>query len=165
MKRLPLVAIAVLLLSCDHGLAPPPSVEPGFGGTVYFERGTWPVADSLVNLWVFASQVYPLDSTKVFQGLLSSPPTIFLYPSFGTNLPLFVDSVPYSFALPPSTYKYVGVIQRVANDVNVRSLRVVGLYGTNDSPPLPIPVVINDADFITGIDIRVNFRKPPPQPF
>jgi hypothetical protein len=165
MKRLFPAVFAVLLLSCDHGLAPPPPVEPGFGGTLYFEKGTWPDVDSLVNLWVFASQVYPLDSTKVFEGLFSNPPTIYLYPAFATNLPFFEDSVLYSFKLPPGTYKYVGVIQRVANDVNVHSLRVVGLYGTSDTPPLPIPVVVSDADFITGIDIRVNFRLPPPQPF
>jgi hypothetical protein len=166
MKKLPIAAIVVLMLSCDHGLEPPPPVVPGFGGTVYFQKDTWPVADSLFSLWVFASEVYPLDSVKVIQGLLySNPPTIFLYPSSDKNLPFFVDSVTYSFDLPPSTYKYVGVIQRFANDLNVHSLRVVGVYGTNDTPPIPIPVIVSSANFVTGIDIKVNFLKPPPAPF
>ncbi len=165
MKKLVFLALAVLLLSCDHGLAPLPPVEPGFGGTIYFAKETWPPADSLVNLWVFASQIFPLDSEKVFQGLFSDPPKIYLYPAFDKNLPFFGDSVSYAFSLPPATYFYVGVLQRTANDINIRSLRVVGMYGTSDLPPLPIPVVVSDASFLTGIDIRVNFRKPPLQPF
>ena len=64
-----------------------------------------------------------------------------------------------------ATYKYVGVLQHFTNDVAVSALRVVGLYGTNDTPPIPIPVIVNEGSFTPGIDIRVNFRKLPPQPF
>jgi hypothetical protein len=165
MKKTFLLALAVLLFSCDHGLAPLPPAEPGIGGTVYFAKETWPPADSLVNLWIFASQVFPLDSQKVFQGLFSNPPTIYLYPAFDKNLPLFGDSAAYRFSLPRATYYYVGVLQRMANDINIRSLKVVGVYGTSDTPPVPIAVVVTEDTFVTGIDIRVNFRKPPPQPF
>jgi hypothetical protein len=165
MKRTSLLILAVAIMSCDHGLAPPPSVQPGFGGTIFFERGTWPSADSLNSLWLFATQVYPLDSEKVVLGLLGNPPTIFLYPSTDKSLPFNVDSISYSFLLPVATYKYVGVIQRFANDINVHSLKVVGLYGTSDNPPIPIPVIVNDGEFTPGVSIRVNFHKPPPQPF
>jgi hypothetical protein len=165
MKRLPVVAIVLLFISCDHGLEPPASVEPGFGGTIYFEKGTWPAADSIVNLWLFASQQYPLDSTKIFTGLFSNPPTIYLYPATDKNLPLFVDSVSYKFNLPPGKYGYVGVLQHIANDINVSSLKVVGLFGTNDLPPLPVPIIVSDFNFVSGVNIRVNFRKPPPSPF
>lgn len=165
MKKLLLAALVMSLLSCDHGLEPPPSVQPGFGGTIYFEKGTWPASDSLVNLWLFASQQYPLDSAKIFTGLFSNPPTIYLYPAADKNLPLFVDSVSFAFNVPPGTYKYVGVLQHSANDINASSLRVVGLYGTNDSPPLPIPIIVSDFNFVSGVNILVNFRKPPPSPF
>ena len=165
MKRLLFAAIVLLSISCDHGLEPPLSVEPGFGGIIYFEKGTWPAADSIVNLWVFASQVYPLDSAKVFGGLFSNPPTIYLYPALDKNLPLFVDSVSYKFNLPPGRYEYVGVLQRFANDLNVRSLKVVGMFGTNDSPPFPIPIVVSTSSFVTRVDIKANFHKPPPAPF
>ena len=165
MKKLLLAAIVVSLLSCDHGLEPPPSVQPGFGGTIYFEKGTWPASDSLVNLWLFASQQYPLDSAKIFTGLFSNPPTIYLYPATDKNLPFFVDSVSFTFNVPPGTYKYVGVLQHSANDINASSLKVVGLYGTNDLPPLPIPIIVSDLNFVSGVNIRVNFRKPPPSPF
>jgi len=165
MKKRVFLALAVLFLSCDHGLAPLPPVEPGFGGTVYFAEESWPPADSLVNLWIFASQIFPLDSDKVFQGLFSDPPKIYLYPAFDKNLPFFGDSVSYSFSLPPATYFYVGVLQRTSNTIDIKSLKVVGMYGTSTTPPLPIPVVVSEANFVSGIDIRVNFRKPPPQPF
>lgn len=165
MKSALILIVALCLLSCDHGLAPPPSVEPGFGGIVYFEKGTWPSSDSLVNLWVFASEVYPLDSAKVYQGLFSNPPTVFLLPVFAADIRPNTDSVSYTFKLPVATYKYVGVIQQVALDLNIHNLRVVGLYGTTDSPPLPIPVIVNDGEFTSGITFRVNFRIPPPQPF
>ncbi|MBM4161443.1 MAG: hypothetical protein FJ217_10125 [Ignavibacteria bacterium] len=165
MRIVGVVFLVFLFLSCEPGLTVPPEVEPGFGGIVFFEKGTWPPQDSLFNLWVFASQIYPLDSLKVFEGLFADPPRIYLYPAIDRNLPLFVDSTSYAFALPPANYLYVGVLQRFASEITVRSLRVVGLYGTPDNPPLPIPVVVSGSQFIDGIDIRVNFHKPPPQPF
>lgn len=165
MRLLVPLLCSILLYSCEPGLTPPPDVEPGFGGTVYFEKGTWPPQDSLYNLWIFASQMYPLDSAKIFEGLLSNPPSIYVYPSFTGNLPYYVDSVSYGFKLPPATYKYVGVIQRFREEINARSLRVVGLYGTSSNPPEPVQVVVGEYQFIPGINIRVNFHKPPPQPF
>lgn len=165
MRTVGLLLVAVLLLSCEPGLSPPPDIEPGCGGTIVFEKGTWPRADSLFNLWVFASQTYPLDSTKVFEGMFSNPPTIYLYPSIDQNLPFFVDSVSYAFPLPPASYRYIGVLQRFADQISVRSLRVVGVYGTKSDPPLPIPVVVTEFQFIRGININVNFHKLPPQPF
>ncbi|HTY38517.1 MAG TPA: hypothetical protein VMH23_15470 [Bacteroidota bacterium] len=165
MKKLLLAAIVLSFISCDHGLEPPPAVQPGFGGTIVFEKGTWPTSDSLVNLWLFASQVYPLDSAKIFTGLFSNPPSIYLYPATDKNLPFFVDSVAYSFNLPPGTYKYVGILQHFANDINAGSLRVVGIYGTADKPPLPIPVIVSENSYLPGVNITVNFRKPPPAPF
>ena len=165
MRIVGFVLVAVLLLSCEPGLSPPQGVEPGFGGTIVFQKGTWPPADSLFNLWVFASQIYPLDSTKVFEGLFADPPAIYLYPAIDQNIPFFVDSLSYAFSLPPASYRYVGVLQRFAYEISVRSLRVVGVYGTNDDPPLAIPVIVSQSQFVGGINIRVNFHKLPPQPF
>ncbi len=163
-----LIVIALVVLSCDGGLAPPPPIEPGFGGTITFVRSTWPPQDSVVNLWIFASQIYPLDSTKVFAGIFPNPPnppTIFLYPSLAQNLPFRVDSVSYKFLLPSTTYKYIGVLQHFRNDLSIRSFRVVGMYGTNTSPPQPIAVQVREFEFVQGININVNFYQPPPQPF
>jgi hypothetical protein len=157
-----------LLVSCDGGLAPPPPVELGFSGTVYFTPGSWPT-DSLINLWIFASQIYPLDSATAFAGLFSNPPTIFVYPSMsGSLLPFFADSIPYSFPLHSGTYKYIGVIQQVSSDLinhGIRVFRVVGFYKDPSNLLQPGSVIVNDNYQVKGINIDVDFRNPPPQPF
>lgn len=162
------IVVAVLFISCNGGLEPPPLVEPGFGGTITFVRNTWPPRDSLVNLWLVASQDYPLDSVKVFTGIFSNPPRIYVYPSFERNLVDLdhpVDTLSYSFLLPPAEYKYICVLQRFKNEFNVRALRVVGLYGTATNPPQPIPITVRDFEFVTNVNITVNFHQHPPQPF
>jgi len=80
MKLLVLIILCLLLASCDAGLAPPPPIELGFSGTVYFTPGSWPSRDSLVGLMIFASEIYPLDSAMAFAGLFSDPPTILFIP-------------------------------------------------------------------------------------
>jgi hypothetical protein len=42
MKLLTIIIFCLLFLSCDAGLAPPPPVELGFSGMVYFTPGSWP---------------------------------------------------------------------------------------------------------------------------
>ncbi len=163
-----LIIICVLLISCDGGLAPLPPVQPGFGGTITFTPGSWPPADSLVSLYVFASKIYPLDSAKVFNGLFSIPPEIFLYPDFSTSLPYFVDSVSYFFPLSSGTYKYVGVIQQVSSDLvqyGIRVFRVVGFYEEPLHQTNPGTVIVDENNQLNNINIRVDFLHPPPQPF
>ncbi len=162
---LPLV-ICLILISCDGGLAPPPPVELGFSGTVHFVPGYWPPSDSLNSLWIFASQIYPLDSNKVFAGLFGNPMTIFLYPGINQSLPLVAsDSLSYSFPLKAGTYKYVGVIQHLNSSLNIRAFRVVGFYKDSVDASQPGIVEVNDSYQIHGINIDVDFRNPPPQPF
>lgn len=162
--RIPLIVILCLVfVACDGGLAPPPPL--GFGGTVHFANGSWPT-DSLFNLWIFASEIYPLDSAKVFSGLFGSQTTIFLYPNISQSLPFNVDSIPYSFPLQSGTYYYVGVIQQVnSNITSIRAFRVVGFYRDSTNSSQPGVVEVNDQYQVKGIDINVDFRNPPPQPF
>ncbi|HEY4611895.1 MAG TPA: hypothetical protein VII11_02820 [Bacteroidota bacterium] len=106
-----------------------------------------------------------MDSIKVFTGIFSNPPRIYVYPSLTSNLPFNVDTVSYSFLLPPAEYKYIAVIQHFNNEINARALRVVGLYGTASTPPEPVSLTVRDFEFSRNINITVNFHKPPPQPF
>ena len=157
-------------MGCNGGLSPTPQAKPGISGTVYFAAGTWPgtpsTPDSLFNLWIFASQVYPLDSTLVLSGLFSNPPTIFLYPSIVANLPFYEDTVDYFFSLPAGTYKYIGVIQHVTPGYgSIRALRVVGVAKDPANPLQPLQVQVVDGSVSSGIDINVDFHNPPPQPF
>lgn len=169
MKRwIPPLCVFVLT-ACNGGLSPAPPPKPGLSGTVYFEEGTWPgspsVPDSLTSLWIFASQVYPLDSTLVFNGLFSSTPTIFLYPSVIQNLPFYVDSVRYFFSVPLGLYKYIGVIQRLDQSFSVRSLRVVGFARNPADTTQPLQVQVSEGTVASDVNIHVDFHNPPPQPF
>jgi hypothetical protein len=167
MRYLVLIILCMLLAACDGGLAPPPPMELGFSGTVYFTPSSWPT-DSLINLWIFASQIYPLDSAKVYSGLFASPSTIFVYPSLSGTLPFYVDSLSYSFPLHSGTYKYVGVIQQVSLDLinrGIRVFRVVGFYKGSTDSSQPGIVIVNDNYQVKGINIDVDFRNLPPQPF
>ena len=168
MRYLILIILCLLLAACDGGLAPPPPLELGFSGTVHFTPGSWPT-DSLINLWIFASQIYPLDSAKVYSGLFSNTPTIFLYPSINESLqPFNVDSIAYSFPLHSGMYKYVGVIQQTSFDLagqGIRVLRVVGFFKDSTDSSKPGIVHVNDNYQVKEINIDVDFRNPPPQPF
>jgi hypothetical protein len=168
MRAIALIILCLLFAACDGGLAPPPPVELGFSGTVHFTPGSWPT-DSLISLWIFASKVYPLDSAKVYSGLFTTPNTIFLYPSVTQSLPLSeVDSLSYSFPLSSGTYKYIGVIQQVSPDLinrGIRIFRVVGFYKDSTNSSQPGIVIVNDNYQVKGVNIDVDFRNPPPQPF
>jgi hypothetical protein len=169
MRLLLLTILCLSFASCDNGLAPPPPKELGFSGTVYFTPGSWPPPDSLVGLMIFASKIYPLDSATVVSGLFSNPPSIFLYPDMSSSLqPFYTDSIPYSFPLRSGTYKYVGVILKMGSDLTtygIRIFRVVGFYQDTTDLTQPGSVVVNDTSQVRGIDIQVDFRNPPPQPF
>ncbi len=157
-------------MSCDGGLSPTPPPKSGISGTITFAKGSWPGTpsspDSLSNLWIFASQVYPLDSSLVINGLISSPPTIFLYPSLTENLPFYVDSAQYFFSLPLGTYKYIGVIQHITPDFSsIRNLRIVGVAKSSADTAQLLNADVIDGYVTQGIDIKVDFHNPPPQPF
>ena len=167
MRFLIFIILCVVFIACDAGLAPASPAELGFSGSVYFVPGSWP-ADSLVSLWIFASQVYPLDSSKVYAGLFGNPVTIFLYPSMSSSLPFYVDSLEYSFPLSSGIYKYIGVIQQKDSDLQglgVRVFKVVGFYQDSVNSSLPGIVQVNDSVQVKGININVDFNNPPPQPF
>jgi hypothetical protein len=167
MRYLVLAILCLLLTACDSGLAPPPPLELGFSGTVYFTPGSWPT-DSLISLQIFASQIYPLDSAKVYSGLFASPNTIFVYPSLSVSLPFYDTTLSYSFPLHAGTYKYVGVIQQTSIDLagyGIRVFRVVGFYKDSTNFSQPGIVEVNDTAWVKGINIDVDFRNPPPQPF
>ena len=169
MRILILVILCVFIAACDGGLAPPPPSELGFSGTVYFTPGSWPPTDSLVSIMIFASTIYPLDSATTVSGLFSDPPLIFVYPSMSESLrPFFADSISYLFPLRSGTYKYIGVVQQISSDLlhsSIRVFRVVGFYKNATQPSQPGSVIVNDTSQVHEINIQVDFRNPPPQPF
>jgi len=165
MKRFLITLSCIFLFSCNGGLEPVIPVEPGFGGTIYFAPGSWPPADSLVSVWLFASQIYPLDSTTVFSGILSSPPQIFLYPAISQSLPFNVDSVEYRIDVPVGTYKYIGILHQFNTVLNIHSFHVVSFLPDSLHPSSPRILEIHDGEYVGNIDLHVDFRSLPPQPF
>jgi hypothetical protein len=168
MKIISILIISLVMLSCDGGLAPTSQSLLGFSGKIYATPGSWPPSDSLVSLWVFASQIYPVDSAKVYDGLFSLSPKIFLYPSMNGSLPFYFDSITYSFSVQSGTYKYIGVIQQVNSDLptyGIRALRVVGFYKDSLNPLMPGSIVVNNDVQVKEINIQVDFNNPPPPPF
>lgn len=153
-----------LFVACEGGLEPPRHA-PGIAGVLTFENPTWPPADSLSGLWLFASTEYPLDSARVVQGVLFEPRFIFLYPSINESLPKFVESTSFDFALVQGTYRYIGVIQQYRPELLVSSFRVVGVLTDPLSPGIPRSVTIGEDTFIDGLSMHVDFHNPPPQPF
>jgi hypothetical protein len=160
-----LPVLALVAGSCDEGLAPPP-VQPGLRGSITVASSTsWPPADSVQGLWLFASLQYPLDSTKVITGVLMEPRTIFLYPSLAESLPYGVDSVAFRMDLAPGTYPYVGVIQQLRPELLVRNFRVVAMLEDPANPGQPLAVTVSPGRVVEGLRLRINFTSPPPQPF
>lgn len=160
------VFIVLTLARCDGGLAPPEAQKPGFGGTIRFVRSSWPPADKIFGLWVFTSQSVPSDSTAIITGLFSNPPTIYLYPGLtGSLSEVPVDSVTYAIYPAEGTYVYTGVIQQTTASISAGGLRVVGLYVKPIPGFVPETLRVAGVEFITGIDIGVDFANPPPQPF
>ena len=162
---------AVLLMvlgiaSCDGGLGPAPEQKAGFEGTIRFVRTSWPPADSIFGLWVFTSQEYLSDSTAIFTGLFTTPPTIYLYPGLTGSLSLApMDSVTYVLYPVAGTYAYTGVIQQTSPAISAGNLRIVGLYRKPVPGFIAETLSVRPAEFIGGVDIAVDFNNPPPQPY
>lgn len=157
-------ALGVWLLaqSCDGGLTLP-EVEPGIAGTITVVS-PWPPEDSVKTLWLFASQIYPLDSATVVSGIIQG--TIVVYPSLNQSLPYNVNVQSFRFPLQPATYLYIGVLQRFGSSfVDPKSYRVVGVLEDPGNPLLPRAVTVRPEEEITGLMIIVDFYDLPPQPF
>ncbi|MBI2619933.1 MAG: hypothetical protein HYW57_07605 [Ignavibacteriales bacterium] len=160
----------LLLSGCDGGLTPPPTVEPGIAGTLTV-FGPWPPQDSVKSLWLFASQIFPLDSSKIVSGIFQGK--IFVYPpccvqpsSFDASLPYGFNNMSFHFPLPLATYFYIGVLQRFGDNlVEPRSYRVVGVLTNPADPLLPQEVTVGEFEVVSNLSINVDFYNLPPQPF
>lgn len=155
------ITLCVALMACDEGLAP--DVDPGISGTLTVV-GPWPPQDSVKTLWIFASQIYPIDSSKVVAGIVQS--RILVYPSLEKSLPYNVNVQSFRFDLPPSTYFYIGVLQRFGDSLfDPKSYRVVGVLTDPGNPQEPRVVTISDDKVVANLSITVDFYNLPPQPF
>lgn len=163
MKKIIFPSILIFFLSCDPGLTLPGSEKPGFGGTITF-TGKWPPVDSLKDLRIIASPIFPVDTTMtnlmflVFNGIIQ------VYPPLNeASLPMNISTLDYEFNLPVGTYKYAAVFQRYSE--SLLAWKPVGVYTGGKPGFIPEPITIALGQFHQGIDISVDFNKLPPLPF
>ena len=160
-----LVSLNFLLFSCDHGIEPRGPETSGFSGTVSF-LSSWPDSVKRSFLVVFEN---PLLSDSDF--------TIFNLKYLSQEIPLGVSSYSYSSfdssyippepgPFPSGNYAYVAVVQQstVVLSLARKDWFVSGVYYSNGDTTKPGTMIIPDSTFVKGIDIRVDFNNPPPQP-
>jgi len=160
---LPSLLLVLLLASCEGGLTLPPLIEPAMEGTITVVS-PWPPQDSVKNLWLFASQIFPVDSANIFTGIFSG--SIIIYPglSLDSTLAYNVNAQTFHARVPPGTYYYIGILARHGDQfLETSSYRVVGIL--EESPGQPRTVIVREYEVVSGLEITVDFYNLPPQPF
>ncbi|MDP2209459.1 MAG: hypothetical protein Q8K98_11930 [Bacteroidota bacterium] len=156
------------IISCDHGLAPPPKekIEQGISGTIYY-RGAFP--DSLKEHRLFAAKMDRKfrSMNEIMTLILSGSDSIQIYPSI-LQSPLSLtkeDSIKFRFVLPPALYKYLAVAQTTGAIFDSSQWKIVGVYSLDSINWVPRPILIGSGEFVDSINITVDYNNPPPQPF
>ena len=170
-KTVILIAIIIILMNaagCDKGIEPLPEkvVTPGvmgFSGKVTF-TGTWPSGVMRTHIVVFKDQIKTSDDF------------------FPPNLSFVIDSIPYRssefsynsvdnnfisvFKLAPGNYNYIVVAQSKTPLLSLdrKDWFIVGVYYKGTDLTVPGVLTLNDGIMTTGVNIRVDFNNPPPQP-
>lgn len=163
MKRISSIILLISLVSCDPGLTLPEGSKPGISGTITFQ-GPWPPADSLHDLRIIASPIFPIDTAKTNLMFLVLQGVIQVYPALAeSGLPFNVTSITYEFPLPRGEYKYVAVFQQFSS--SLVAWRPVGVYTAGKTGFNPVSITIDGSEMIRDISINVDFRNLPPLPF
>jgi hypothetical protein len=156
------LAISLLLglIACDGGLYPPEPAQKAFvAGTITYKNGKsdWPPADSVIELRLVGFRNYP--PGDILSELTKGN-------AFFTQdtLPRFVDSSSFSLEIskPPVELKYIAVAQRYGSILQWKAIGVFTLTGDNT---IPSPLIVKPGDNIRNINIIVDFKNLPPQPF
>lgn len=151
----------LLCLACDQGLSPetplPQNRVYGISGTVHFKN--WPRPDSIVDLRVVSFKNFPSQNivNEVLQGRAAYTATL---------QPYGADSIPYTLVLSPipaGPFAYTVVAQRFGQNINT-DWRAVGEYHAGGDTSRPGSLTVARDTILTGIDLFVDFQKPPPPP-
>jgi hypothetical protein len=154
LRSAPLTLLILCTISaCDHGLAPPSVIKPGFGGRIAY-RGSWPPADSIKILAVVAFRHYP--PSDIVGEVLRGEAV------FDTALARNVDVQDYQIFTDPATFEYVIVAQQYGPNI-LLDWRIIGVYTDNPETFQPKSVQVQKETFVTNVNITVDFNHPPPQ--
>jgi len=148
----------MVIASCDHGLSPEVAdIDPGFQGELRV-MSTWPPKDSVRDLRVVAFRNYPPKDilSEVINGSA-----------------VFSDELPYgetsiSYLIQDETlsgaFSYIVVAQNYGGDP-FQDWRAVGVYTLSGDVRQPTALDLGSGNFISEVDITVDFYDLPPQPF
>lgn len=163
-----LFMVSFAIISCEHGLAPPPKeiIEQGITGTIYY-KGTFP--DSLKEHRLFAAKMYRKfrSMNEIMMLILSGSDSIQIYPPIiQPSLSLTKeDSIKYRFVLEPVLYRYIAVAQTTGAIFDSSKWKIVGVYSLDSINWDPRPILVGNGSFVDSINITVDYNNPPPQPF
>jgi hypothetical protein len=148
--------------SCDHGLKPGNADNNSEGGiSGYISYQNWPSADSLYDLRLVVFRHYP--PNDILGEVISG--NAIVYPDLNeSNLPFYKDTTYYSIQLEPGTYEYVVVAQQYGMNLTTDWL-AAGQYDTLLTDPLPTKIHVESGNFLSDINIQVDFNHLPVQPF
>jgi hypothetical protein len=168
MKYLPVVVLVLLIflfaVRCEHGLSPSdarqiPKDVTGISGVIIYKN--WPSLDSLKNLRLVAFRNFP--PQNILAEVLSGQAVV--YPPIDTSAHLLYNVAfeEYTMPLAPDTFKYIVVAQQYGDNL-VTDWRAVGQYDT-DTDSLPTSIIIEENSLLENININVDFKNLPIQPF
>ncbi len=155
------ILILLLVIGCDHGIAP--RIEPprtGFGGKVIFQNN-WPTDVYQTRVVAFRDTIKTVADFINYIAFISD--TI---PYGITEYNYASDKNPLISPSPGTVLKYIVVAQSVVPNPLPRrqDWRVAGVYYSPSNPSVYGSVTIEEGKFKTGIDIVVDFNNPPIQP-
>lgn len=163
-----IVFVGLLTSSCNEGIQAPPensgSITPGttgFSGVITYKN--WPPADSLADLRLVAFKNFPPGNILIEV----TQDSAIVYPPLGSpsNLPFNVDTTHYFVPAPGgATYRYVVVAQHYNKD-SLLAWRAVGQYDLDTNLAVPSPIQVPADGSLNDVNINVDFKHPPPQPF
>ena len=153
------------ILSCDHGIKPPdlPVQKTAISGTIFYTN--WPVADSLQNLKLVIFKTFPdtSNSNNIVAEFLSG--NALAYPeNLNDPLPFFEDSTQFEVELNAGVYNYIAVAQLFGEDI-FNDWRAVGQFDLTPADSLPSSLTVVQDSVIKNINIYVDFKNLPIQPF
>jgi hypothetical protein len=153
--------LLLFVAGCDKGISPTVS-KTGFSGKVYFMNAP-DSTDQILDLRVVAVPYYPIDTSvnelisKILGGIIP----------FSSSLPLNVDSgfvANYELDVPAKDYHYIAVVQQFGINIT-HDWRVLSFYGFDSTSFVPKAVTVQSGEFLSNINMTVDFRHLPPQPF
>lgn len=158
------VLIFAVFFNCDHGLSPSDAdIVTGIRGVITYEDN-WPPSDSLKEMRLVAFQKFP--PGNIFAEILSGQAIAFPSdPDENASLDFNVDRQEYFMEMPVGTFKYIVIAHRFdSNRFSQDSWRAVGQYDT-DADSLPTAIFLDENTILPNINIHVDFKNLPIQPF